>query len=396
MYRRSMLVGTAALCGAALAAPFMGGWAAAQEKKPIIVGAAVALSGWMKHYDDGPLKGVMLAIEDVNKAGGVLGRPLKLITADTKTKPEGSARAALEVMERGAKLVITSCDFDFGAPAALSANAKKVPAFATCAADPKFGVQGIGRYAFSMATATPGLAALSAEWAYKEGWRYAYVLTDTIVEYTKSVCAHFKTRWKQLGGKFAGEDRFLGTDGQFPAQVSRLKRLSKQADFIFLCSGGPGAAIVRQIRAAGVATKIMATDSMDGDAWMKSVPTLSGFYFGAYGSLFGDDPNAQARAFFETFKKKFGAKPVSSQAITGYSVIEAFALAVKRAGTTDGPKLVAEYEKFRDEKLLVGPTAFSKDLHINLKRGQLIMRVEGGKHRAVEWYTPKLVPKPKL
>jgi len=396
MYRNSMMIGTAALFGAAMVAPFLSGPAAAQSKKPIIVGAAVAVSGWMKHYDDGPLKGVKLAIADVNKAGGVLGRPLKLITADTKTKPEGSARAAQEVLEKGAKLVITSCDFDFGAPAALAANAKKIPAFATCAADAKFGVQGIGRYAFSMATATPGLAALSAEWAHKRGWKSAYVMTDTIVEYTKSVCAHFKTRWKQLGGKLAGEDRFLGTDGQFPAQVSRLKRLSKKPDFIFLCTGGPGAAIVRQIRAAGVKERIMATDSMDGDAWMKSVPNLNAFYFGAYGSIFGDDPNPKARAFFSTFKKTFGAKPVSSQAITGYSVIEAFALAAKRAGTTDGAKLVAAYEKFRNEKLLVGPTTFTKDLHINLARGQLIMNVEGGKHRAIEWYTPKQVPKPKL
>ena len=383
MLRKSLLIGTAAVFGAVMAGPLFGG-------------QAVALSGWMKHYDDGPLKGVMMGIDDINKAGGVLGRQLKLITADTKTKPEGSARAAQEVLEKGAKLVITSCDFDCGAPAALSANAKKVPAFATCAADPKFGVQGIGRFAFSMATATPGLAALSAEWAHKQGWRSAYVMTDTIVEYTKSVCAHFKTRWKELGGKLAGEDRFLGTDGQFPAQVSRLKRNGKKADFVFLCTGGPGAAIVRQIRAGGVNTRIMATDSMDGDAWMKSVPNLSGFYFGAYGSLFGDDPNPKARAFFETFNKKFGAKPVSSQAMTGYSVVEAFARAVKRAGTTDGEKIVAELHKFSGEKLLVGPTTFTKDLHINLKRGQLIMRVEGGKHRAVEWHTPVKVPKPKL
>lgn len=396
MLRTSIMIGAATICGALLAAPLTGGQAAAEDKKPIIIGASVALSGWMKHYDDGPLNGARLAIADINKAGGVLGRPLKLITADTKTKPEGSARAAQEVLEKGAKLVITSCDFDFGAPAALAANAKQVPAFATCAADAKFGVQGIGRYAFSMATATPGLAALSAEWAHKQGWLSAYVLTDTIVEYTKSVCAHFKTRWKQLGGKLAGEDRFLGTDGQFPAQMTRLKQSGKKADFVFLCTGGPGAAIVRQIRAAGVDTKIVATDSMDGDAWMKSVPNLSGFYFGAYGSLFGDDPNPKARAFFTAFNKQFGQKPVSSQAITGYSVVEAFALAAKRAGSLEGKKLVAAYENFRDEKLLVGPTTFTKDLHINLDRGQLIMRVEGGKHKAVEWYTPKQVPKPKL
>ncbi len=383
-----------------LALALMGpGSQALAEKKPIVIGAAVALSGWMSHFDDGPYKGVQMAIEDINAKGGVLGRKLKLVSADSKTDPAGSARAGSEVLEQGASLVITSCDFDFGGPAAFAADAKGVVAFATCAADPKFGVQGIGRHAFSMATATPGLAALSAEWAYKRaGWRSVYVLTDTIVEYTKSVCGHFKERWTELAGKqsIVGEDVFLGTDGAFPVQVSRLRGLAKRPDFVFLCTGGPGAAIVKQIRDAGVATKILATDSMDGSAWMQGVPNLSEFYFGAYGSMFGDDPNPEVRNFMDRFVKKFGKLPVSSQAMTGYAVVQAFAMAVERAGGTGGKMLVAELEKFKGEKLLVGPTTFSKDLHINLDRGQLIMKVQNGKHSAVEWYAPVKVPAPKL
>ena len=135
---------------------------------------------------------------------------------------------------------------------------------------------------------------------------------------------------------------------------------------------------------------------MDGSAWMQGVPNLSEFYFGAYGSMFGDDPNPEVRNFMDRFVKKFGKLPVSSQAMTGYAVVQAFAMAVERAGGTGGKMLVAELEKFKGEKLLVGPTTFSKDLHINLYRGQLIMKVQNGKHSAVEWYAPVKVPAPKL
>src|SRR5690606_3220191 len=160
--------------------------------------------GWMIQYDDGPYKSLLLAVDDFNKRGGIMGRQIKLITADTKTDPAGSARAGAEVLEQGAQMVVTSCDLDYGGPAALMANNAKVIAFGTCAADPKFGVQGIGRYVFTMATATPGLGALSAEWAHlKKGWNTVYILKDTQVEYTKSVCDNFRERWVEVAGEEA-------------------------------------------------------------------------------------------------------------------------------------------------------------------------------------------------
>jgi branched-chain amino acid transport system substrate-binding protein len=393
-------IATILLAGAAAIGLLAGAEAWAQSDKPIVIGAAVARSGWMTMYDDGPFKALQLAIDDINAKGGVLGRKLELAVADTKTDPAGSARAAAELLEKGASFVVTSCDFDFGGAAALVANSKGVPAMGTCAADPKFGVQGIGKYAFTMATGTPGLAALSAEWAFKKaGWKKAYILKDMVVEYTKSVCDYFKERWLELAGRegLVGEDTFHSPDMSFPAQISRLRAQNPRPDFIFACTGGPGGpAVIRQIRAAGIGEAILATDSMDGDTWLQAVPGLSNFHYGAYGSLFGDDPNPKVRDFMKRFEAKFGGKPVSSQALTGYSAIEAFALAADRAKSLDGAKLVAALETFKNEPLLVGATTFTPNLHINLSRGQLIMKIDQGKHRALEWYAPEKVPAPKL
>lgn len=382
----------------ALASGTIASAASASAADSIVVGAAVARSGWMVQYDEGPLNAAQLAIEEINAKGGVLGRPLSLVVSDSKTDPAGSARAASEVLAQGAQLVIASCDFDYGAPAALTANAQKVVSFGTCAADPKFDAFAIGPYAFSMATATPGLGALSAEWAFKKaGWRTAYVMLDTMLDYNKSVCSSFTKVWTELAGtdSIIGSDTFNGNDMSYPAQISRLKNLPKQPDFVMFCSAGGGAvAMLRQIRSAGVETQILASDSMDGDNWLESVPKLSNFQYGAYGSLFGDDPNPKVREFVDKYTAKFGTKPISSQALTGYSVIQAYALAVERAKSLNADAVVAELEKFQAEPLLVGQTTFTKDRHINYDRGQLIMKVEDGKHKAVEWQEPTSVPNP--
>lgn len=384
-----------ALLTAAIGLP---GQAVAQDKKPIIIGAAVALSGFMNQYDDGPMKAAQLAIDDINASGGVLGRPLEMIQVDTKTDPAQAARAGVEVLSKGAELVITSCDFDFGGPAALAAQSQGVLAFSTCTADPKFGVQGIGNMAFTMNSGTPAQGAIMAEWAYKKkGFRSAYVLTDTIVEYTKSVCRAFKTRWLELAGQggLAGEDTFFGMDMNVQPQITRFKANSSSPEFIYYCSGGPGGpAALRQIRAAGIDVPVLSADAMDGDYWLESVPNLSEFYYPAAASIFGDDPKPAVQGFLTKYIAAYGDKPPSAQALTGYAVIQAFAIAAERAGSTDGDALRIELEKFTGENLIIGPTTYTADLHIDLTRPMTIMQIQGGKSSAIEEFKPEKVPAP--
>jgi len=109
----------------------------------VVVGGAVALSGFIAPYDD-PHKGAILAIDELNAAGGVLGKQIKWVAADTKSDPAQGANAAIDVLEQGAQLVIVTCDYDFGSPAAITAQSRGVMSFSLCAGDPKFGVQGIG------------------------------------------------------------------------------------------------------------------------------------------------------------------------------------------------------------------------------------------------------------
>src|SRR5262249_15144543 len=151
-----------------------------------------------------------LAIRDINKHGGVLGQPLKLEIGDYKSMPSLGSTVALGLISKGAKVIFTSADFDFGSPAALAANSKHIPAISLGAGAPAFGKQGIGPYAFTMGTYTGKEAAAWAERMYAKGFRHPYLLNDTTIAYDTTWCSYFKQRWSQLAGSksITGEDTF--------------------------------------------------------------------------------------------------------------------------------------------------------------------------------------------
>jgi hypothetical protein len=101
-------------------------------------------------------------------------------------------------------------------------------------------------------------------------------------------------------------------------------------------------------------------------------------------------------AFYKRFLKLY-PKVVQRQFGTlGYSQIQAYALAVRRAKSFDTDKVRAQFERFRNEKLLIGPTTWTAKLHADMTRPVLILTVAGGKHRSVEYYKPKKPVPPKF
>lgn len=384
------MLGLIAATSIASAASF----AHAGNNDPIVVGLVMPYSGWFAPTDEGTIKGAELAVDDINAAGGVLGRPLKIASYDMKSEPPLGADGAIEVISKGAKMIMVPTDFDFGGPGAFVAQSKGVPVFSG-AADAKFGVGGIGSMAYSMSVASQVQGALMAEWAYKKGWKTAYLLLDNTINYTKSLCGNFAARWKELAGADAllGQDTFLNSDPSIATQATRILDLQKKPDVVFLCSYPPGgASALRQLRAAGVSQPVLAGEAMDGSYWIGMVPDLSDFYVANYASFLGDDPDPQVNAFFERLQKKIGRSPDISYSVRGYAMIQAFAHAVERAKSTDGAKVAAALDKFDKEPLLIGPTSFTSKLHIALTRPMTIMAVERGKLHVVEKFAVKQVP----
>jgi branched-chain amino acid transport system substrate-binding protein len=372
--------------------------ALAQGRDPIIIGAAIAQSGFAAPYDADPARAAQMAIDDVNAKGGVLGRPLKLEIRDTKSDIPQGAVAAQELIDLGAKVIVVTGDFDFGGAAARAANARGVIAIAPFAADPKFGVRGIGPYAFTFATAADTVGTILAEFAAARGWKTTYVLTQNTIQYDQTVSNFFQSRFKELNGaaSIVGTDVFAMDDASIAAQITRIKALAKSPDAIMLSTFTPaGPAALRQIRAAGLNMPVLSGEDMDGDYWIASVPNLSNFYFATMGSIFGDDPDEQVRTFIERFKAKHGNHPATAHTLTGYAWVQGITKAMERAKSVEPAAVKAELEKFKDEPTLAGPTTFTPAIHINFNRPLAIVGVDNGKHKFIERRPPQKPPAPR-
>jgi branched-chain amino acid transport system substrate-binding protein len=360
--------------------------------KPIVIGTANSLTGNLAPFELAINTGMDIAADDINAAGGVHGRPIKIIHVDAKSDVNLSATAALEVLEKGAQVVVPICDADYGGPGARAANEKGALAI-TCAGGPGLGEQTIGPLTFNTYTGSPTEGAVIAEFAWKtKGWRKAYMLCDQLVEYTKVLCAAFKTRWEELGGQIAGEDTFLQTDPSIAAQVTRL-RSGSVPDFVVLASFPGGSPAVKEIRAA-YNGPLMLSAAYSGTFWLKATPHLSNAWAPAFGSSYGDDPRPEMNRFFEKYKEKTGkAALTDSYPILGYSLVQTIAKGVALAGSTDGAKLAAALDSFKRVALLAGPTTYTPTCHVPVGRPMLMIEYRDGRAGSTgQFVTPAKVP----
>ncbi len=383
---------TSAALAAAMALP--AGMAAADDDE-VVIGFATAFSGPMTAYDQPSVQAAKIAIEDINAAGGVLGKQIKVVEADTKSDRNEGVKAGESVIDAGADLVVATCDYDYGAPAAGVAQDNDLVSFFICAEDIKAGIEGVGPYSFSASVLAAVQGATMAEWGFKErNIKTAYVLVDTSIEYNKGICYGFDWMFPKVGGKIVGRDSFKNDDPSIASQITRIRSLPEPPDAIMLCTYNPGgASAVKQLRAGGVDAPILNGSSMDGSYWHDAVPNLSNFIVPVQGSIYGDDPNPKVEEFNKKFEAKYGERPASQYAYPGYAMVQVWTKAVERAGTTDAAAVVAELEKMQNEPTLFGPRTFTDKLHHQNQATYKLVEVTGGKPAYIgEWTISEPVP----
>ncbi|MFN3938330.1 MAG: ABC transporter substrate-binding protein, partial [Gemmobacter sp.] len=306
------------------------------------------------------------------------------------------ARAGLTVVDEGADLVVVSCDYDFGSPAALVAESAGKVSFFLCAESIKAGIQGVGPHSFSASVLAAVQGATMAEWAYeKRNARNFYRLLDTWTEYNKGICDGFDWMLPRLeGATLVGSDTFVNDDVSIAAQITRIKALPQEPDAIMLCTMMPGAvSAIKQLRDAGITAPILNGSGVDGSYWLSAVPNLSNFFVPVQGSIYGDDPNPEVTAFNAKYREMTGGDPSTQYVYPGYVMIDVWAKAVERAGTTDAAAVVAELEKMRDEPTLFGPRTFTSELHHQNRARYLIVETDNGQPRVIdEWTISEPIP----
>src|SRR3990172_5833696 len=88
----------------------------------IVIGGAMSLTGIQAPLDTPGVRGAEVAVKYLNDSGGVLGKQVEFINIDGKSDPVTVGNVAVELIDKGAQLIMAPCDFDFGGPASRAAQ----------------------------------------------------------------------------------------------------------------------------------------------------------------------------------------------------------------------------------------------------------------------------------
>jgi branched-chain amino acid transport system substrate-binding protein len=354
--------------------------------KPIIIGAAVDTTKNMAPFDAPALLAAQLEIKKINAAGGVLGRPLKLISINDQLDPQRTKQAAVQLLSKGAAIGWVTCDVDYATPAAqVFLNAHKLtvaPCLGTDELSPiRFGSK--GRLAFSFGNAAQDEGAAVAEYAFKKKhWKTATVVTDNLLRYFKDVCKAFTVRYTELGGKVVDQESFTQGDKTINNVVSRVD--GHKSDVIAFCTsfGGDQPAFVSGLRSLHNETPIINGWASDGNYWWPKSPPVTNFWYLTYASVYGDDPSAQVRAL-EAQMKAAGHPAQTGGFLGGAAAIQSIADAIKTAHSTNGAKLANVLLHFRHHQTVSGKISFSNSLHTVFGRAYRVVEIQNNKARFV-------------
>lgn len=327
--------------------------------KTIVLGAAIARSGYLVPYDNS-ISAVEQLVKEVNAEGGIDGSKLKVITVDNRSDPQRAPIAAQQAIEEGADVLLLSGEALTAAAAAPVAEENNMLNFTLAVPEPGFGPPTTGRLSFDPYPNLLSEASADATFIHRHGWKKPFLFRDTSAIYGKAACDGFQQAWERLGGSIAGSVDFKNEDESVASQVAQLNK--SDADVVMMCSYPPGgAAAVKQIRDSGNDLPIVASGAFDGTYWLKGISNTEDIYVGLIGSTY-DPPNPKAAGVFKALEESGYDTDVSSPILSAYAGGQLIVDAIKETGTTEGNALADALEA-KPHNTVVGKVEYTEEDH---------------------------------
>ncbi|MEO7101582.1 MAG: ABC transporter substrate-binding protein [Luteolibacter sp.] len=303
----------------------------------IKVGEFASLTGKEANFGTSSHEGTLLAIEQLNAQGGVLGKKLELLTEDDQTKAGEPANAVNKLISKdGVVAILGEVASSRSLEAAPICQQSKIPMISPSSTNPA--VTQVGDYIFRVCfTDTFQGAALANFASGTLKAKNVAILTDVKSDYSKGLAKSFKEKYASSGGKIGIELDFNGGDKDFKGQLTSIK--SAAPDAIFL----PGyysevALICIQAKQLGMNIPIFGGDGWEGESLITiGKDAVEGTYFSTHCSPEQGTPEMQA--FVAAYKKRFNGKTPDAMAVLGYDSAMVLADGIKRAGTTESAAL---------------------------------------------------------
>lgn len=372
----------AALMLSAVSAAAFAGTALADD---FVIGAATAQTGGLAPYDQPAFAGFKMAIDEINAKGGLGGKyKVKLLVKDTRSDTAQTATAAQELLDEGAKVMISPCDADPSISIGQLTQPLGIPTITLCGTAPIL-TGAVGDVMFGSYPGDNLQATAVANFAISEGKKTVYLLTSPDATYTANLPEYFGKVFEAKGGKIVGRGTFTMGQPDFSAEVTNIKGLAEKPDLIMTAAYEPDfPAFIQQLRAAGVDIPVYGADALNTPTIKGLGKLVDGVVFTAAGYA---EPGSKLEAFNAAFEKAVGHAPESTYEVNGYEIGLVLDEAARIAGSDDSAAIRSALAGLKDFDGITGKISYAGTTGMPL-RAVVLMRYDAGTPKYVSTIVP--------
>jgi len=355
----------------------------ARAGEPVKVGLLAPMSGLSSHF--GPIlrNSAELAVEEINAAGGILGRPVQLLVEDDKfsTAPAAEAAKNLLVNEQAVALVGTISSATTNAVIPVATRAKR-PFLYVIQGEYK----GCNPYIFALGPTPYQQMKFFVPWMVKNQGKSFYMLGSDYV-FPREMNGQVKRFLEPLGAKVIGEEYLaLGTK-DFSTVLTRVESHRPEVLFSVLV-GSDAFALLKQAHEFGLDKKmrIVAYPGYNSAYYMGAKEIVEGKHIVM---VYSDElDNPLNKRFVQRYREKYKpAGPIVETAYSTYTGVHLVKAAAEKAGSLDGDKLVKALEGLSMDSP-AGRITIDPKTHLATQYMYLFRVEPGGRYRVVENFGP--------
>ena len=354
-----------------------------EEASEIVIGEFGSLTGTTATFGISTKNGIDMAVDEVNQAGGLLGKKVRVIVEDDQGRPEEAQTVVTKLITRDRVVAILGeVASSRTLAAAPVAQQNGIPMISPSSTNPK--VTQVGDYIFRICFIDPFQGLVMAKFATSTlKVQNVAVLRDIKNDYSVGLANVFVENFVQMGGKIVADESYSEGDTDFSAQLTALRATKPQAIFV------PGyytevGLIARQAKNLGLTVPLLGGDGWDSPKlWEIGGEALNGSYYSNHSSM--DDPNPVIQEFVTEYKARFNEVPDALAAL-GFDSAKVLFDAIRRANSTEPAKIRDAIAQTRDFPGVTG--SITLDQERNAIKPAVVLRVQNGKLEYVESVSP--------
>ena len=342
----------------------------ANDGNVIKIGVIAPLTGNYAQYGVAVKEGVELKVDAINNAGGINGKKIELITADSKGDVQEAVNAFKKMVSQD-KVNVVIGEVVSATSQAISGLAQqaKVPLISATATslDVTKGKDFVFRTTFT----DPYQGTATAKYAKSKGIKSIAILTNSSNDYSVGIANAFKAQAAKDGITIT-EEKYTNDDKDFKAILTKVKGQNPQAIFIPDYYNTIGL-IISQAKDLGINAQYLGGDGWDG--------IQTNFGKVAEGAIFAsqfapDDKAENVQKFMKAYKAKYNKEPIMFAAL-GYDTVEIVETALKSTKDLSGASIREAMNNVSGIDLVTGKLKFDADR--NPEKAVTFIQVKGGK-----------------